>query len=62
MEQPDGLVKLAENGTARLEGVLRSEGPTYMGLDLADFIDAFRDFANSSPASPEERPRIELAL
>ncbi len=61
MEQPGGLVKLAENGTTRLEGVMRSEGPIYMGLDLAAFIDAFRDFANSSPASPLERPRIELA-
>ena len=62
MEQPGGLLKLTENGTARLEEVLRSEGASYMGLDLSDFIQSFREFASSSPASIEERPRIELTL
>lgn len=60
MGQPGGLVKLSDQGTLRLEGVLQSAGPSYMGLDLARFIAAFRAFASSSPVSPDGRPRIEL--
>jgi hypothetical protein len=60
MGQPDGLAKLSEQGTLRLEGVMQSAGPSYMGLDLAQFIAAFRAFASSSPASADERPQIEL--
>jgi hypothetical protein len=60
MEQPGGLVKLAANGTSRLEVVLRSEGPSYMGLELPDFIDSFREFAGSSSPALEDRPRIKL--
>ena len=60
MGQPDGLAKLSENGTQRLEGVLQKVGPNYMGLDIVQFIAEFRAFASSSPASADERPRIEL--
>ena len=60
MGQPDGLAKLSEQGTLRLEGVMQSAGPSYMGLDLAQFIAAFRTFASSSPDSADERPQIEL--
>lgn len=60
MGQPDGLAKLSEQGTLRLEGVMKRVGPSYMGLDLAQFIAAFRAFASSSPASADERPQIEL--
>jgi len=60
MNQPGGLVKLAENGTLRLEGVQSSAGPVYMGLDLGLFIEEFRAFASSSPTSADERPRLRL--
>jgi len=60
MKQPGGLVKLAENGTQRLEGVQRSAGSAYMGLDLALFIEEFRAFASSSPTSADERPPLWL--
>jgi len=60
MNQPDGLVKLSENGTLRLEGVLDSAGSVYMGLDLVRFIAEFRAFASSSPTSADERPRLCL--
>ncbi len=60
MEQPAGLAKLASLGTARLERVAQS-GPTpFMGLDVAGFVRAFRDFATSNPSSIDTRPRIEL--
>jgi len=61
MEQPRGLARLSEIGTARLEEVARRAGPRFMGLDLPGFISAFRVFAGSEPASAEERPRISLA-
>lgn len=60
MEQPKGLAKLSENGTRRLERVARESGGQFMGVDLWDFIDAFRAFAGSEPASADERPRITL--
>lgn len=61
MEQPRGLEKLAEIGTARLEAVANGAGPSFMGLDVPTFVRDFRRFAASAPASAEARPRIELA-
>ena len=61
MEQPAGLAKLAAIGTARLEEVARAAGPRFMGLDVPAFVQAFRAFAASRPASADERPRIVLA-
>lgn len=60
MDQPRGLERLAELGTARLERVAREAGPHFMGLDLHEFIGAFREFAASSPDSAVDRPRIRL--
>ena len=60
MGQPQGLAKLAERGTARLEGVAREAGPRFMGIDLEAFVAAFRAFAASRAPNPGERPRIEL--
>lgn len=60
MGQPKGLERLAEQGTARLERTARAAGSPYMGLDLWEFLTAFRAFAASSPTSFETRPRIEL--
>jgi hypothetical protein len=61
MEQPNGLRKLSEAGTKRIESVAERAGPQYMGLDLWDFIHEFRAFAASEPASADERPRIVLS-
>ncbi len=61
MEQPNGLTKLAEIGTARLEEVARRAGSRFMGLDLPSFVRDFRVFAASTPVSAESRPRIVLA-
>ena len=61
MGQPRGVERLAELGTARLERVARQAAPVYMGLDLVEFVPAFRAFAGSSPTSAKARPRIELA-
>ena len=61
MEQPRGLERLAEIGTARLETVAKLAGPRYMGLDVPTFVRDFRAFASSAPATADERPRIELA-
>ena len=60
MGQPEGLIKLSEQGTRRLEGVIKSMGSSYMGLDVAGFVAEFRAFVSSAPTSEEERPRIEL--
>ena len=60
MEQPNGLARLAENGTARLEGVARRAGFRYMGLSVPEFVRDFRAFAASNPTSADGRPRIEL--
>jgi len=60
MQQPVGLVKLAEKGTARLDAIARGGRPTYMGLDLVAFVRDFRAFAASSPDDADVRPRIEL--
>jgi len=61
MEQPDGLRKLTDAGTKRLESVAERAGPSFMGLDMWDFIHEFRAFAASEPASADERPRITLS-
>ncbi|MCP3917570.1 MAG: DUF309 domain-containing protein [bacterium] len=60
MEQPRGLERLAEDGTARLERVAKEGSPEYMGLDVVRFVAAFRAFAASVPTSADERPPIEL--
>lgn len=62
MQQPAGLVKLSEKGTARLFGIAERGRPHFMGLDLLDFVRAFRAFAASTPADNDARPRIELEL
>lgn len=60
MGQPKGLARLAEQGTARLERTARAAGSPYMGLDLWEFLSAFRAFAASEPTSIDARPPIEL--
>jgi hypothetical protein len=60
MDQPRGLARLAELGTAKLVAAARAAGPVYMGLDLLAFADEMRAFAASSPTSIEGRPRIQL--
>ena len=60
LEQPRGLAKLSQAGLGRLEFVIGERGPTYMGVDLIDFVEAFRSFAGSSPGSADERPRLVL--
>lgn len=61
MEQPSGLVKLAELGTTKLLHVGAIGGPIYMGLAVLDFARAFDAFARSSPASISARPLMILA-
>ena len=60
MQQPRGVAKLTLLGTERLERVIAAKGTSYMGIDLAEFVEDFRAFAASEPESPEGRPRIEL--
>jgi len=61
MKQPGGLARLAAMGTGRLEEVAQRSGPRFMGLDVPAFVEAFREFATSEPASADARPRIALA-
>jgi uncharacterized protein len=61
MEQPAGRARLAELGTGRLERVARAQGGHYMGLDLFDFVRAFREFAAQAAPDLDARPRIELS-
>ena len=60
MHQPKGLLRLSEIGTGSLENVGTSAGPSYMGVEIFDFIEAFREFAESEPRSADERPPLEL--
>jgi hypothetical protein len=62
MEQPAGLARLTELGTAKLERVARAQpdGARFMGLDLAAFARAMRAFAAGAPPSIDARPRLEL--
>lgn len=60
MQQPKGVEALARLGTERLDGVSRQSMGTYMGLDLEEFIPAFRAFAASKPEDEDTRPRICL--
>ena len=61
MGQPNGLAKLAEIGTSRLETVARNAGGRFMGLDVPSFVSAFRTFAASNPSSADARPKIVLS-
>lgn len=61
MQQPRGLARLTELGTARLERVCEHEGSPYMGADVAQLVEAFRAFAASDEPSIGERPTIRLA-
>jgi len=60
MGQPRGTTKLVEQGTGRLEGVVRLVGPEYMGLEVMEFLQAMRAFAAGEPESAIDRPRLEL--
>lgn len=60
MEQPRGLEKLGQAGTARLERVARQRPGRYMGLDLGAFVSAFRAFVAHAPDDVDDRPPIEL--
>jgi len=60
MQQPEGLARMSEIGTGRIENVAGSAEPSYVGLDLFQFIEAFSDFARSSTKSSDERPSLEL--
>ena len=60
MEQPAGLERLAELGSAKLEQVASDSSGRYMGLDALAFARDVRRFAASRPGSIEGRPRIEL--
>ena len=62
MQQPRGLARLTELGTARLERVHEHEGSSYMGTDVAQLVEAFRAFAASDDPSVERRPQIRLAV
>ena len=60
MEQPRGLAALSKLGTERLERVTSEARGSYMGLDVAAFVEAFRAFAASEPEDAESRPRLVL--
>jgi predicted metal-dependent hydrolase len=60
MKQPEGLAKLSARALPRLERVARESSPHFMGLDVLDFVRSFRAFAESQPASADQRPRIVL--
>ncbi len=62
MQQPLGLTKLMELGTARLEFVARATDARYMGADVADLVRAFRAFAAMPEALAEDRPIIVLSV
>lgn len=61
MHQPAGVVKLATHGLGRLERVAEQARGDFMGLDVREFVDAFRAFALSAPIDHDARPRIELS-
>ena len=60
MAQPRGVLRLGELGTGRLESVARQAGTPYMGLELLEFAQEFKRFAENDPEDAEDRPRIHL--
>jgi len=60
MGQPTGTAKLVEQGTGRLEGVVRQVGREYMGLDVMEYLQAMRTFVAGSPQDAGGRPRLDL--
>ena len=62
MQQPRGLRKLGAHAIGRLERVVQGGPPSWMGLELPDFLSEFRTFAESGSTDAEERPRLTLAL
>jgi len=62
MEQPRGLDSLSRLGCAKISAVALSEGDPYMGLEVLEFAEELRAFAESSPTDIEGRPRLEVEL
>ena len=62
MQQPRGLERLAEQGTARLEFVSKRTGGKFMGVELRLFVPALRAFASSAPTDADERPELTLDI
>ncbi len=60
MQQPRGVARLTELGTARLEQVAHRTSSTFMGLDLGELVAAFRAFAAQADPQLDSRPLIEL--
>lgn len=60
MGEPRGAGRLCQNGTDKLTWVAEQAGPSYMGLDLIEFVAEMRAFIASEPETNEDRPRIEF--
>jgi hypothetical protein len=60
MGQPEGVQKLSQLALSKLEEITRGQ-ERYMGLELAPFRVAVRDFAATRPADPAGRPILVLA-
>ncbi len=58
---PEACRRLAGRALARLQELAADGATPYMGLDVAAFITAFRDFAAAHPAEVEQRPWLALA-
>ncbi|MDP6539830.1 MAG: DUF309 domain-containing protein [Planctomycetota bacterium] len=65
MDQPRGLARLAEMGTAKLDEAAPRPDSRYMGLAVDRFVAGFRGFAErareSEAAEADDRPKIVLA-
>jgi hypothetical protein len=58
--EPDAAQRIAARALAHLAPVHAHCAGPYMGLDLARFCDAFRDFVDSAPIDVASRPHILL--
>lgn len=56
----DSARRISGRALERLERVGSQGGGQYMGLDLAQFCSAFRNFVAENPVALEHRPRITL--
>jgi uncharacterized protein len=60
--QPSATQRLSERGLTRLMRVQSDHGDCYMGLELARFIPAFREFAALQTTAWVLPPHIHLAI